>query len=955
MTFTDSSGQMVFERLQYQRKTGRFTDCEVHVSERLFAAHRNVLAAHSPYFDAIFKFTKITKEHLTINSREPEAFERVLNYMYSGKIIIDRHTIREILRFSNNFMIMRLKNYCFEYLDRYMDASNSLSIRNLAYQYNFPALVKSSISYFDANLNRCLLEDLDILNYSFTQLTRLMEQEKYKDCISADTYLKLIVRWVGKTDDPRSLTFERQPMFRILLEKCEFREVSAETLEFLLDYSPLLQKNPPSRYLTLHVMEQNEMLMDKYTAQLASLRQKIGELPPLNPSGQFEDEYYETDDSGGEQEEDHIAEGHPTLSQVLNQPLKMKLVLNKKSDKYRLKRPRPSTNTKDSTTQAAPENESIPWTDEDGIDGVFATASLEQAHTYGPEDLLDPDDCDDDQDDVADENGECVCIYCGFRTSDEDMLEKHKARYHNRNTYYLCHLCEFETNWSKQFYSHCNEHWTERPYRCEECSFVSNRLQDFLTHRLEHTDERFFKCGECAWKGRTRSQLFAHERMHSVLDNRPLHCEECGRGFYTHSALDHHIDTHDDVRKLICQDCGFATKTNEHLIIHRRQHSADNFNCHIAGCEYSATKKSQLAAHLRTHMAVRAHLCKQCGRGFIEKSHLVRHERIHLEEKPFKCDQCEYASSRRDKLKEHIIKHHNTEAGLQHKTQRRRNKRQRMLAAATNLAPHGGGNNNPEALFRPITIDEQMESVTTWQRQNFDSYSSPRHNDFGPSTSTFNNHSPPRAFSSVGPAHQSHHQQQGEQSPGAMSMLNMPLRENHHLVESTSNAAPPSLQTSIAAPVPQIPVQVQAPVPSRPIQRGPLDGIEELDVVGGLDIQPMMNDFMIRNAHNNSVVPPFNMPSTSDAPPLQQQLRPLSLPTYGQMDFVQAMSQAHLQQQLQQQLQALQQPNLQLGQNLQSLAGSLPTIAQGAPPNLGLTAQNPANQQDPSVQRWNWQ
>ena len=61
---------------------------------------------------------------------------------------------------------------------------------------------------------------------------------------------------------------------------------------------------------------------------------------------------------------------------------------------------------------------------------------------------------------------------------------------------------------------------------------------------------------------------------------------------------------------------------------------------------------------MRSHMDIRQHICSVCGRGFVEKSHLVRHERIHLEEKPFQCDQCDYSSTRRDKLKEHLAKHH---------------------------------------------------------------------------------------------------------------------------------------------------------------------------------------------------------------------------------------------------------------------------------------------------------
>ncbi|CAB3409951.1 unnamed protein product [Caenorhabditis bovis] len=754
MSFSDQHGSIVFERLRYQRDTGRFCDVALFVKERQFAAHRNILASCSPYFDSIFKYSKITKEQVTVNSEHPVIFESLLNYMYSGSIIIDKSNVAELLRLSNNFLIFKLKLYCTEYLDRYLDAGNCLAIINLATRYNVPSLLKTASDYFDVNVNRCLLEALDIGTYNYPQLIKLIQDPKYVDVITADTYLKLIVRWVGEEQSTRELSF------RHLVERVNFRELSQETLDFLLDYSPLLAKSPPSRYLILHLMNENDMLGEKYAAQFSTLRQSV-ELPILYDPMIFLTEEGSSDEMEDEEMECPV-EGQPTTAQIIEQdsdgnPI-LKLKIHQPALVKRFKKPRFLLKRNGRPRDVIQENEMIPMVDDDEIDGVYATSALEGAHTYGPVDLLDPD----------------------------DLLEKHRARAHNRNTFYLCHLCEFETNWSKEFYQHCQEHWTELPYQCESCSYSSpSSIQDYLVHRLTHTKNRYFKCGECAWKGRTRSQLFAHERMHSVLDNRPLHCEECGRGFHVHTALDQHIATHNDHRSLICEDCGFATKTANSLAMHRRQHTGDVFFCHITGCEYSTNKKTQLAAHLRTHMAVRAHMCKICGRGFIEKSHLVRHERIHLEDKPFKCDTCEYASSRRDKLKEHILKHHNGQTTS--KAQRRRYKRQRMLAQATSIVESNASRILPnDSQFRPIPIDE---SVSRWTQSNdFGAYSPSGPNEFEDTNAT--RFSPPtRSFSVTNPPIQ-----HAPLSPGCMSMMNVPLRE-----------AEPSMSGALITPTPRSP------------------------------------------------------------------------------------------------------------------------------------------------------
>jgi len=97
---------------------------------------------------------------------------------------------------------------------------------------------------------------------------------------------------------------------------------------------------------------------------------------------------------------------------------------------------------------------------------------------------------------------------------------------------------------------------------------------------------------------------------------------------------------------------------------------------------------------MRSHAGVRPHVCGICGRRFLEKSHLVRHERIHFNERPFKCEECDYASTRRDKLKEHKTRHHGANASAKSPYKPRPHKGKAAAAAAAAAASGNGGDGN---------------------------------------------------------------------------------------------------------------------------------------------------------------------------------------------------------------------------------------------------------------------
>ena len=60
---------------------------------------------------------------------------------------------------------------------------------------------------------------------------------------------------------------------------------------------------------------------------------------------------------------------------------------------------------------------------------------------------------------------------------------------------------------------------------------------------------------------------------------------------------------------------------------------------------------------MRAHLGIRAHVCEVCGKTFIERSHLKRHEKLHTDSR-LQCEKCEYTTTRKDKLKDHMKRHH---------------------------------------------------------------------------------------------------------------------------------------------------------------------------------------------------------------------------------------------------------------------------------------------------------
>ena len=101
-----------------------------------FRAHRVVLAATFPYFHAMFTHDMLESRQDTITigacGVEPSALEALLNFSYTGKLVIDGANVRSLMLSASFLQLSRVIDACAEYLIARLTPNNALENEDFA-------------------------------------------------------------------------------------------------------------------------------------------------------------------------------------------------------------------------------------------------------------------------------------------------------------------------------------------------------------------------------------------------------------------------------------------------------------------------------------------------------------------------------------------------------------------------------------------------------------------------------------------------------------------------------------------------------------------------------------------------------------------------------------------------------------------------------------------------------
>lgn len=205
--------QKLLQNLHLLRIDSRFCDVEIIAGKSVINAHRVVLSASSPYFEAMFRpelgLCEGKQKTVTLHSISPAILKALIDFIYTNKVEITQTNVQELLAAADMLQLNEVVEGCCEYLVRELHPSNALGILRFAEAHSCSLLAKSAQTFVNTHFPDVALE-AELLDIPPALLIRLIASENLR-VDSEFQVFNAALRWIK-----HDIVNRRRHVFEIL-------------------------------------------------------------------------------------------------------------------------------------------------------------------------------------------------------------------------------------------------------------------------------------------------------------------------------------------------------------------------------------------------------------------------------------------------------------------------------------------------------------------------------------------------------------------------------------------------------------------------------------------------------------------------------------------------------------------------------------------------------------------
>ncbi|XP_006815203.1 kelch-like protein 11 [Saccoglossus kowalevskii] len=252
---------------------GAFCDMKLVVGDHRFNAHRIVLAACSPYFEALFRSSLQESQAGSVEliCTTGVGMEAILKYVYTGEVELTVDNTHDILRGADHLMIDDLKEFCEIFLQTMLSPSNCTSYLETAELYNLSRLQDDAQRLIESRFSEFLKQnEQELLELSFEKILSFLSNERIVVSREEGVF-EFVVKWVTHDEKRieqfpkllmcvRLIHIEKDYLFNCVLneklvtQNDTCREYVSEAVRFYMSDNHTIENHRPGRLVDVVVL-----------------------------------------------------------------------------------------------------------------------------------------------------------------------------------------------------------------------------------------------------------------------------------------------------------------------------------------------------------------------------------------------------------------------------------------------------------------------------------------------------------------------------------------------------------------------------------------------------------------------------------------------------------------------------------------------------------------------------